>query len=175
MGRAAATALAEAAGVPGVAEVWIRYGDDGTEERLTGGRASYRALAGAEDGDVVLVVGSAIPLSRTLHDSAGGGSGTGARGGGEARPLPDGEQRFKRLGHLVIKEPIPMLLQKVGMRICAFVSPLVIHPFPELLIGRCCAPLALPRPDLCEAMGPQISTLPMGSHHHGDPEELTSI
>ena len=107
-------ALAKAAGVPGVAEVWIRYGDDGTEERLTGGRASYRALAGAEDGDVVLVVGSAIPLSRTLHDSGGGGSGNRARGGGgEARPLPDGEQRFKRLGHLIIKEPLPLLIQKV--------------------------------------------------------------
>ena len=107
------TALAKAAGVPGVAEVWIRYGDDGTEEKLTGGRSSYRTLAGAEDGDVVLVVGSAVPLSRTLHDSGGGGSGNGARGGGEARPLPDGEQRFKRLGHLIIKEPIPLLIQKV--------------------------------------------------------------
>ena len=105
------SALAQAVGVAGVAEVWIRHGDDGTEERLTGGRASYRALKGADDGDVVLVVGSAIPLSRTLHDS--GGRGNRARGGGEARPLPDGEQRFKRLGHLIIKEPIPLLIQKV--------------------------------------------------------------
>ena len=106
-------ALAHAVDVPGVTEVWIRYGDDGAEEKLTGGRTSYRTLAGAEDGDVVLVVGSAVPLSRTLHDSGGGGGGNRARGGGEARPLPDGEQRFKRLGHLIIKEPIPLLIQKV--------------------------------------------------------------
>jgi len=100
------SALARAVGVPGVAEVWIRYGDDGTEERLTGGRASYRALKGADDSDVVLVVGSAIPLSRTMCE-AGSEVGT---------PLPDDEQWYMRLTHLVIKDTIPKLVQKVRLR-----------------------------------------------------------
>ena len=110
------TALAKAVGVVGVAEVWIRYGDNGTEEKVEGGsRSRWAVLKSLDPGDVVLVVGLAVPLSRTLHDSGGGGGGgNGARGGGEeARPLPDGEQRFKRLGHLIIKEPIPLLIQKV--------------------------------------------------------------
>lgn len=91
-----------------MAEVWIRYGADGAEERLEGGRTSWRVLRGLEPGDVVLVVGAAIPPSRHVVDTFSGG------GGGEAKPLPDGEQRFKKLGHLLIKEPVPQLMQKVG-------------------------------------------------------------
>ena len=108
-------ALATAAGVPGVAEVWIQRGEPGSERKLEGDAASRWDVLemASEKKRLVLVVGTAIPLSRTLHDSGGGGSGNGARGGGEARPLPDGEQRFKRLGHLIIKEPLPLLIQKV--------------------------------------------------------------
>ena len=111
-GKPLLSALAQAVGVAEVAEVWIQNGDDGTEDRLMGPR-QWRTISRLDPGDVVLVVGSAIPLSRTLHDSGGGGSGNGVRGGGEAWPLPDGEQRFKRLTHLIIKEPLPLLIQKV--------------------------------------------------------------
>ena len=112
------SALAQAVGVPGVAEVWIQRGEAGSERKLEGdadSRWDVLELA-SEKKRLVLVVGSAIPLSRTLHDSDRGNR---ARGGGEARPLPDGEQRFKRLGHLIIAEPTPRLFQKVGPHVHA--------------------------------------------------------
>ena len=106
-------ALADAVGVPAVAEVWIRYGDDGAEERLEGGgRAKWRVIKGLEPGDVVLLVGAAVPSSRLVVDTFSGGAGRASSG--EAKALPAGEQRFKKLGHLIIKEPVPQLMQKVG-------------------------------------------------------------
>jgi len=59
------SALAQAVGVPGVAEVWIRRGDDGAEDKIEGGsRARWTVLKSLAAGDVVLVVGSATPPSR---------------------------------------------------------------------------------------------------------------
>lgn len=67
-------ALAQAVGVPWVAEVWIRYGEDDTEDLLDGGKKSWRVIRDLDPDDTVLVVGSAIPLSRaetlTLQDTA---------------------------------------------------------------------------------------------------------
>ena len=99
--------LAQAVGVPGVAEVWIQRGGAGSERKLEGDSATrWDAIEAASNKRrLVLVVGSAIPLFRTLHDTSQLGS--------EPRPLPEGEQRFKRLGDLYLKAPIPSLFQKV--------------------------------------------------------------
>jgi hypothetical protein len=47
-------ALADGAGFPAVTELWIRY-DDGAEEYLEPGRASWRAIKLFEPGDVLVV------------------------------------------------------------------------------------------------------------------------
>jgi len=105
-GRPLLDVLAKAVGVPAVEpELWIRY-EDGTEERLEGrDRAKWGQLKGLEPGDVVRVVGTAIPRSRYIVDTFSHAG----RGDGEARPLPENEQRHKRLGDLVL----PQLLQTI--------------------------------------------------------------
>lgn len=101
-GDALLSELAGAVGAPAVAEVWVRYSDGVEEGPLANGRGSWSTIKGLDPGDVVLVVKRPFPATRTL-------------GGGDSRPLPDGEQRYKRLEQLIIQEPcvVPQLMQKV--------------------------------------------------------------
>ena len=101
-GDALLSELADAVGIPAVAEVWVRYSDGYEEGPLVKGRGSWGIIKGLDSGDVVLVVGRPFPATRAL-------------GGGDSRPLPDGEQQYKRLEQLIIQEPcvVPKLMQQV--------------------------------------------------------------
>ena len=104
--------LAAAINAPHVGQVWIRYGDGGKEERLDSGMNSWRVISRLDPGDVVLVVGAPIPLSRVVIDTFSRGA-----GGGVGTPLPKGEQQFTRLTDLLLKNPIPQLMQKCMVRL----------------------------------------------------------
>ena len=104
-GKPLLTALATAVNAPDVVEVWIHYGDDGEEEQLKPGRVSWRTLKGMDLNDVVLVVSSVFKQTRLLFDSSTV----------SGRQLPEGKQRYKRLTHLLMIEPIPKLVQKVNV------------------------------------------------------------
>ena len=141
-GSSLLSTLAGAVGVPGVAEIWIRCSDDGTEYRLEGGRMSWRVISRLDPGDVVLVVGSAIPLSRTLHEA-------GSRDG--RTELPSGRQWYLRLEHVVIgvvrvadgrPDGVPRIMQKVSCTLHKKVAGAT-----SLCLGP--HPLAPPPPWLC--------------------------
>lgn len=102
--------------------VKIRYGDNGEEEKLTGGRSNFKTICDADSDDIII-----ISLDTDTHSVSGRGSGGGGGsadavsrhpGPADVAPwnvLPEEEANYERMLCLFLKRPciIPLAMQEV--------------------------------------------------------------
>ena len=104
--------LAGAAGVPAVGRLWVRYGEDGSEEEVVrpDGRNAWKLIAALDPGDTLVVEAAGGP-----GVAARGGRGAG--GGGDAELLPAEEQNSKRLNQLFLTGKREICIALVQVRV----------------------------------------------------------
>lgn len=118
------TLLATSVGLPESSKiaVKIRYGDNGEEEKLTGGRSNFKTICDADSDDIIII--SLDTDTRSVSGRGTGGSGGSAAavsrhpGPADVAPwnvLPEEEANYERMLCLFLKRPciIPLAMQEV--------------------------------------------------------------
>lgn len=104
--------------------VKIRYGDNGEEEKLTGGRSNFNVICAADSDSGNIIIISLDTDTRSVSGrGSGGGGGSAAAvsrhpGPADVAPwnvLPEEEANYERMLCLFLKRPciIPLAMQEV--------------------------------------------------------------
>ena len=106
--------------------VKIRYGDNGEEEKLTGGRSNFKTIcescSDADSGNIIIISLDTDARSVSGRGSGGGGGSAAAvsrhPGPADVAPwnvLPEEEANYERMLCLFLKRPciIPLAMQEV--------------------------------------------------------------